>query len=477
MGPTILSPTAHPISLTQWAGLVEAYKAMLPSAADATGKRIAYFDLWTSASPEGGHTRSFGSCLQFSQLWTGLVPTRAINLSPESITLKAAVFPTDTIESSFGKEITCSNASVVLRILSGLEAALSPPAGSPVLSSHFQCGGHKWSVVTCPPVPASGQLSDVVLCVDCNVSTACSAGYWDSGQSSVASTNSASGSVYTGDVASVPLLMACSHALVLNALIVVDVTFSPRSPPPSLVGMSVTSATASSVVVRAQLSGPGQLLCGAFVASEMYSPPTTARLALEAEAITVSALGGWTNHTLDKLLPSTKYDIYCATRSTSLVNMEDSATLRTKLTTTTACCRHVLVALSRVDFVDTRDSVDAMVVDLGLLLPASWLLVNISVVAAADEADVDAVRTHPFSPPYVEVRPSGEALQPFSFTFLGNKLTEGRYVVRVDLFGPAASAYAVSFSARGKTIRVDGRNLRRRSFEVQCLLLMEAAWR
>jgi hypothetical protein len=421
-----LSPSqfSHsPLPIRLWS---EFFESFLSTLTPLSPFQLVYSDLSSKAYDEV-------PCEEWRVLLDDKIPTALITHTPFSATLFSMGIqdPDDIILES---SVKCEDPEVLLNIFGDLRSLSSSPLLVSV-QSHV-CGGDEWSVMRC-----RGSTS-LVLCVNCTNRTS-DGNYCDS----------------TSQQPKFPFAISCSNSLNdgLEKVSMLYLEFNDLSLPPSFSNEEAT-ITNTSVGVRVKMSGPGYLVCGAYLNSSLSSPSSTAMLvggvtvaggSLSSSSPTsTSDLSFSTicDYSLIDLAPSSSYNIYCTSLSPTAVAMSTAQMLQSKLRVRTPCCRLLYVRLNQM-IVD-EVSVLAFALTLGLeseILGGS-LEVSISGV------DVNSlVNREMFAPSHVTF----SSFSSLKADLVYIPVNSGSYRLNVTLSGSAEEEFRIVYPA-GDVLMVKG---------------------
>ena len=278
------------------------------------------------------------------------------------------------------RRVECVDADVSLGLLRSL-IDLSVANVSAVRS--HQCGSDTWSVLRCPQSSSSASSlssyslsSSVLLCVNC--SNDCISPPPPSSSSSSSS-----------------LTISCSDASSTSSpfgeLTMLFVSFGELFVAPTILSQSAKSSR-DNITVTASLSGSGSMVCGAYEIvnenGDSGSPSSSEELILggtPVSGVSISSSNEFSgSYTLMGLIPSSSYNVFCATVSPSSVPMSRVDMLRSRMLVETRCCRLLEVRLNRLLFDDVSDIPFALTVDVGSGKVLGRVTVMISVIPAVD---------------------------------------------------------------------------------------------
>jgi hypothetical protein len=414
MKPTI-QPTLFPTIpfSSRWEQVIQTSKSALSS---TVASQIFHSDLsWSGRQISGG-------CIEWSVLLRDTFPTASITLRPIALTLsgldaagllnlndKTANVTAVNLASHSSK---CSTSETVESIIRALQMVFRSTSLSLPYQAVFPCQEINWSVVKCTidALP--------VLCVNC-------ANYC---------------SKTDAERIALPLLViSCVDAVAspIGQLSTLSVEYAQLSPPPTILNFAPVPSS-SSIKVTAQLSGPGSLICAAFLASIGYTPPSPDVLLSQGSPV-IGAQSGTSIvaiYDLLNLVPSSSYQLFCATRSPTSSLLSPSMT---SLSFVTACCRAITVRFRQLTLNDKDDSPLALTINIGVV-PSAELIITLRVVNLANSSQVLDRRI----------------FTPTSFTFLSSssvviaqsnylRSPSGSYRLQASLSGASSSAYQLVY--------------------------------
>jgi hypothetical protein len=218
--------------------------------------------------------------------------------------------------------------------------------------------------------------------------------------------------------------------------------------------------TDSSVRVRVVMDGSGYVLCAAYLAPNVSSSSLASAFTNELLLSSgVSPVAGdsflspfpspshyppsatLALYELVGLVPSSSYNVYCASLSPTAVLMPTPDMLRSKMTVQTACCRLLSVRLARVvvDDMSVLGFALSLELDVGSQSVGELLKVSVSGVEVTSSMVQEM-----FTPFLVSFSPSSSSLKT-SLTYI--PVPSGSYCLNVTLSGPAEESYRVVFPA------------------------------
>lgn len=408
-----LSPTI-PFSV-RWPVVVSSYQTSL-------SKISSYQIFYTDLSRNGFH--SFGGCGQWDVLLNEKLATASIAYTPIRISMSTLTsdgllrlgnqYGNGSLIAKNMLTLQCNNASVVNAILRLLRTLATDSSFQYPFQVNFFCESVSWSVVKC------SSQSFPVLCTEC-------ANYCFRSEAE--------------QVALSSLVVSCGDPVlsVIGQLYTLFIEYTEVFPPP-LIRSFDAAPTADTILVTSEFSGPGSFICGAYLRSTGYTPPSSDVLLSQGFPTVVTKVGTsyFGTYEISGLVPSSSYLLYCATRSLTSLIMSSSMS---RVTVTTSCCRDIKVTLRRSTFNDRDDVLFALSVDIGSS-PNSNLVVSVAVKDALNSSSVM----------------SGAMFTPWSFTF--QSITQvlvvqstylrslaGSYRLVVSLAGSSSADYRASFPA------------------------------
>lgn len=360
-----------------------------------------------------GSRQARGSCQDLTNLITDTFATLTISYFPTKLVMNSITeteFLTYDISTwspaQISSTISCTQGNTPSLILNSL---LEMQSSTDVTENNFICGNNTWTITRC----TSGQR--LVLCVNCK--GYCALGIQDS--------------------RSLPYVISCddpSTSLVGKAVIF-DVEFAEKLPPPSLSILSVIPSQRT-LLVRLRLSNDGSVACAAYESSKSIQPTSLQSILKSNQLKTVNSSQMFFDYHIENLIPSTSYDVYCASSSLSGISLSRSLILQTKQMTSTKCCRILRAVLSTVPFTNNKDISSALVLAIDSV-PTHLLTVSVNATSLNTGDTV-----FPFQPRTSQFG-GGNLFSQVQFTYI--RTSPGTYRLNVDLSGPASDKYSVMF--------------------------------
>jgi hypothetical protein len=358
-----------------------------------------------------------GSCVELEGFLRDRVPTTLITQTPVSLSLFTMMGPPSPLNSShleiLSTNLKCDEVSVVSSFLSDLVTLSS--SNIPIRKSHI-CGEIEWSVLRC-----GNQSNSLVLCANC------------SNYCGLAPSNR---SMF-------PFSISCTDPPIdpVGKLSMLYLEFNELSPPPSFLSNEVESVTDTTASVSVVMSGPGSLVCRAYLSSSL--PPVSSEiLVLQSVAITgtstpSSATSTSANYLLTGLVPSSTYDLYCASLSLSSIPMSTAWMLLSKMSVQTNCCRSITVKLKQL----LMDDMTAIPFALSINVEAPSLEETLQLTISAYDT-TSLKQKEMFSPSAVSFSSSSASLK-IDLVYL--PVTSGSYKLNISLLGTSQGDYKVVF--------------------------------
>jgi hypothetical protein len=150
---------------------------------------------------------------------------------------------------------------------------------------------------------------------------------------------------------------------------------------------------------------------------------------------------------LTGLSPSTSYNVFCSTLSSTFSPRPLSLVLNSQEVVWTGCCRLLEVRLNRLQFDNASDTPFALTINIGSSEVEEELRVVISASRSASPSSPSVVKS-PFSPSEATFS-SKSSVSSVGLAYVHNEILKetGRYLLNVRVLGTSGSAYEVSFPA------------------------------
>lgn len=365
----------------------------IATSASIPARRSVYYDIITNG------VEGLGSCREWNVFSTDELQTTLIGYTPVVMKMASTDQVTSAIEPSV---VICDNPAVVAFILNGL----STSATSQILNS--TCKGHEWKAGNC------GGSDGRFICVDCE--DPCS---------------SSSTTIPAYD-------LRCRSGLSTSAnrMQVLILEFNDASVSPALIALSVSPNGNSKLIATFATDGtPGSIVCAAYQSSVHRIPLTAESLLVNGQLKSLNGSHG--QYVISSLIPSTTYDVYCATLSTFGAPLGIERVKQLKRSTSTSCCRDLHVSLITPSVTAAQDSSNVLSVSTDVL-PGSAMKVHINAI------DSGGVIRYIFDPSVVLLSTASTS----KVNFIAVKRSgAGLYRVNITLQGSTASKYSISFAS------------------------------
>jgi hypothetical protein len=422
-----MAPSISPLSL--WNQVTQGFPSILSPRSKA---QLQYWDLGFNG------VQSAGTCVELDILLSDLIPTTLITHTPVSLSLFAMsgsallALSSPWTTSDLRRSLTtlpCDQATVTSHLLSDLRSLSSLPSPLSPINKSYSCGANEWNVMRC-----GGDSDSLVLCANC--SNYCE---WSSSERSA-----------------FPFAISCVNPPndYVGQLSMLYLEFNDRSPPPSFLSREVASVTDTTVTVDLVMSGPGYVVCGSSLASA--TPPSSSEiLALQSVPIAGLPLSStsptqlpssstFVSYLLSDLIPSSAYDIYCASLSTSSIAMPSIWMLRSKMSIQTDCCPSVFVTLHTLLVDDFSPVPFALSVSIENVNVEGTLQISIS------GYDTTSFQQRELYSPSILTFTSSSTSSRVDLTYL--PVLSGSYRLNVSLAGSAQHDYKVMFPAGDRLV-------------------------
>jgi len=323
---------------TRWGDKLE---RMAFNLTDGTKQQDNYFEVKVQDK-----IATYGGCSAWRSYTRGELSYSNLFKTPSKMSLLAS----SNYNSDEVSRVTCSDISVTSQILSKI---IAPPASG--TTATLTCQGHSWKVKDCAN---DGYAS---LCVDCD--DPCARDFC-----------TPTAPFYVGPCNTAGV--SCSFPSAYFRIFSVDFLDS-RGAPPSFAS-SATNSSRTTASIRLTTSGAGTVSCGIFPSGQQ--PASIAEITVQK--LSASTLQNSVNFTATGLVPSSSYDWFCCTASSSGAAMSLSDVLSSKVTVQTRCCLLVTVSVGVVSVYQSAQSLDAVTLTADALVPAG-LTVQVRAVAEA----------------------------------------------------------------------------------------------
>jgi hypothetical protein len=337
----------------------------------------------------------------------------------------------------------CGDVDVIGSLLQSLIELSSRESVDRVIRSS-QCGSDLWSVIRCGSGSSSfAKATPVILCVNC--SDYCSS---PSSQQS-----------------SMILSISCSSipsSSVFGDLSMLYLSFGELFVAPDLLSRTSLS-NRDTITISARLSGAGSFVCVGYLnVSQSNFPVSSDELILRGTPVvgvpvsstsssqSFSSTEFSATYSLGGLIPSSSYNVFCATLSSTLVPMSRLKMLSSLFHAKTACCRPLEVRLNQLLFDDAFDIPFALTVDVGVGSLSKSLVVSISVIRIDPPTSSTSISLSlaMFSPHQLTFTSTSSRTSSLTYVHSGEGgivNQAGRYLLNVTLSGRSGEAYEVSF--------------------------------
>jgi hypothetical protein len=356
----------------------------------------------------GSHV-TLGMCQDWN-IFLSEIQTALITLSPT----RFSILGLPSTSSQALSTATCEDPAVASRLVSSLLEALSSERS---YGQILNCGAHNYTIRKC------SQSSSVVVCADCV--DPCS-------------------TLFTPPVLMASCLEEFAMPSLGEMLRIVTVDFDYRSLPPTIVSLSVASATNSSLVLAVEMEKiDGFLVCNSYLTDSQFQLESVDILRYTGVMVSISVTEVFV--VFSNLLPASSYDIYCASVSSSNVPSTLEKAIATKIIGMTQCCRSVSVTLAKTSFSPIRDQVSAIKisVDLKSSLPTDLqLLLQYRTSSGTLSSSI-------FTPNLITFTKSSRRSMEAAYL----RSTPGNYILEIQLLGSSSTQYSVSYP-NGNTFTV-----------------------
>jgi hypothetical protein len=393
---------------SQWESLLLKYEALRTS----SSRKLALYSEISLLSRQWK-----GTCTDLNNFYTDTLSTLQINYLPGTLTLVSIedneLLTSDHLNWSPSSSVLCDEEKIPQRVIQAIGTAQLSKESS---QSDLMCNNHTWTVVKC----ASNEQT--VLCVDC--------------------VNYCSLTLESKQL--LPFVLSCTDPSPspIGKAVILDLELVEKAPPPGIISMTIVP-NARSCTIQMTLSTEGFVVCAAYESNQNYRPASTPVL-LNSNRLVSANTSRFVEYHIEKLFPSTDYDLYCSTSSLSGMSMIPSQLWGTKRMFTTQCCRNVQVTLTQITLSDTKDIPSALQIALDVL-PTNQLTVLINATSLSSGESF-----FPFQPSLF-VFGAGNPLTTASFTYV--HLPVGNYQLNVAISGPSAAKYFLPTAASATAVQ------------------------
>lgn len=346
----------------------------------------------------------YGGCTAWQQYTGGDLSYNSIFQVPSALRIAVnSDFYDNTI-----KQVSCTSTTLAGQIL---DKIIAPSPGG--ITSSFSCNSRTWKVKDCTN---SGYASFCVDCIDpCNRDFC-----------------TPSDPFYIGPCNAADI--SCTYPAASLRIFTVEF-LDARDVFPSIQSSTVTVGR-TTANLKLALSGAGTVSCGIFTLG--LQPVSAAQILLQK--VTANAVNNAVGFNFTSLVPSSKYDVYCYSASTSGAAMSLAEILTTKLTIETACCREVTLNIGvRFVFKDEQ-SINAITLTSDSLIPGGLTI--------ALSSSIGGITTS-LQPPYVTLK---NALTTTASIVAANTASTGTVTISATVVNN--TIYAVAFQDSRNTFSV-----------------------
>ena len=292
-----------------------------PSTESYVTHRSTYFELMLS---NYNPSQIYGSCNNWHTFLESELSTSLITYKPKSISFLSIQTLDTYLSNNYNKSIviSCTDSNKTNTIINLL---LSTDKNY-LSSKHVSCSNHIWKMKWCDNINSNHPF----LCIDC--SDPCN-------QDNDCPTNH--------PYSLSPCISSSSSCPIYDGIKILSLSYTNLDIPPSILNISTIATTTTTINLRIQLDKSGISTCAAFPLYNAHNSftPTSIDMIIIHGFSAKSDIKNITSILISGLIASTKYHVYCITKSNlhqSTMSLIDS--IQHSFYVNTSCCRIIKVS-------------------------------------------------------------------------------------------------------------------------------------